>query len=210
MANLVFDCIDVKPDRYAAAPTLLFKMRASETTGVAIHSIALRCQMRIEPQKRSYTDEEKRRLYDVFGEPAQWGETLKPFQLATVSHFVQGFTGSAEFDLPMPCTYDLEVASGRFFDALGDGDIPLLMLFSGTVFVRTDGGFQVEQIPWDKEATYRLPAKVWREMIDLFFPGEGWLRLDTLTIDGLRRFKSERGLPTWDMTIEALLKEAGQ
>jgi uncharacterized protein DUF6084 len=210
MASLVFDCIDVKPDRYVAAPTLLFKMRASETTGVSIHSMALRCQMCIEPQKRSYTDEEKRRLYDVFGEPAQWGETLKPFQLATVSHFVQGFTGSAEFDLPMACTYDLEVASGRFFDALGDGDIPLLMLFSGTVFVRTDVGFQVEQIPWDKEATFRLPAKVWREMIDLFFPGEGWLRLDTLTIDGLRRFKSERGLPTWDMTIGALLKEAGQ
>jgi hypothetical protein len=210
MSNLVFDCIDVRPDRYAAGPTLVFKMRVAETSGATIHSIALRCQVRIEPQKRSYTDEEKQRLYDVFGEPSQWGETLKPFQLAAISHVVQGFAGSAEFDMPLPCTYDLEVASGRFFEALGDGDIPLLMLFSGTVFVRTEGGFQVEQIPWDKESTFRLPAKVWREMMDLFFPGEGWLRLDSVTIDGLRRFKAERGLPTWDMTIETLLKEAGQ
>ena len=209
MANLVFDCIGVKPDRFAAGPTLLFRMRAAETSGVAIHSIALRCQMRIEPQKRSYTDEEKSRLYDVFGEPSQWGETLKPFQFASISHIVGGFSGSSEFDLPMPCTYDLEVASGRFFEALGDGDIPLLMLFSGTVFIRTETGFHVEQIPWEKETNYRLPARVWREMMDLFFPGEGWLRLDVSTIDGLRRFKSERGLPTWDMTIEVLLKEAG-
>lgn len=210
MTSLVFDCIDVRPDRYAAGPTLLFKMRVAETTGSAIHSIALRCQMRIEPGRRSYSDEEKERLYDVFGEPSRWGETLKPFQLASISHNVVGFTGSAEFDIPVPCTYDLEVASGRFFEALGDGEIPLLLLFSGTVFVRTEGGFQVEQVPWDKEATYRLPAKVWREMIDLFFPGEGWLRLDTVTIDELRHFKSERGLPTWDMAIEALLKEAGK
>lgn len=210
MANLVFDCIDVRPDRYAAGPTLLFKMKVAETTGATIHSIALRCQIRIEPHRRSYTDEEKKRLYDVFGEPAQWGETLKPFQLANISHVVQGFVGSSEFDIPMPCTYDLEVASGRFFEALADGEVPLLLLFSGTVFVRVDGGFQVEQVPWDKESTYRLPAKVWREMIDLFFPGEGWLRLDIVTIDGLRRFKTKRGLPTWDMTIEALLKEAGE
>ncbi len=210
MTSLVFDCIDVRPDRYAAGPTLLFKMRVAETTGSAIHSIALRCQMRIEPHRRSYSDEEKERLYDVFGEPSRWGDTLKPFQLASISHNVVGFTGSAEFDIPVPCTYDLEVASGRFFEAIGDGEIPLLLLFSGTVFVRTEGGFQVEQVPWDKEATYRLPAKVWREMIDLFFPGEGWLRLDTVTIDGLRDFKAERGLPTWDMAIEALLKEAGK
>ena len=209
MANLVFDCIGVKPDRFAAGPTLLFRMRAAETSGVAIHSIALRCQMRIEPQKRSYTDEEKTRLYDMFGEPSQWGETLKPFQFASISHIVGGFSGSSEFDLPMPCTYDLEVASGRFFEALADGDIPLLMLFSGTVFIRTENGFHVEQIPWEKETNFRLPARVWREMMDLYFPGEGWLRLDVSTIDGLRRFKSERGLPTWDMTIEALLKEAG-
>lgn len=171
-ASLVFDCIDVRPDRYAAGPTLLFKIRVSETSGSVIHSIALRCQMRIEPGRRSYSDEEKERLYDMFGEPSRWGDTLKPFQLASISHNVVGFTGSAEFDIPVPCTYDLEVASGRFFEALGDGEIPLLLLFSGTVFVRTEGGFQVEQVPWDKEATYRLPAKVWREMIDVFFPGE--------------------------------------
>ncbi|MCA1736072.1 MAG: DUF6084 family protein [Actinobacteria bacterium] len=210
MVAVVFDCVDVYPDRYAASPTMLFKIRLFETTGAKIHQVAIRCQMRIEPQKRMYTDVEKTALYDLFGEHSQWGDTLKPFQLCNVSHMVGGFTGSIEFDMPVPFTYDLEVAAGRYFDALADGDIPILLLFSGTIFVATETGFQIEPVPWDKEANLRMPAKVWREMIDLYFPGQGWLRLNRETIESLRRFKNVRGLSTWDIVVEALLKEAGE
>ncbi|MGI8517905.1 MAG: DUF6084 family protein [Acidimicrobiia bacterium] len=210
MVSLVFDCIEVRPDRYAAAPTMLFKIRLFESTGVKVHQAALRCQMRIEPQRRTYTDDEKAALYDLFGEPSQWGDTLKPFQLANLSYMIGGFTGNTDFEMPVQFSYDLEVAAGRYFNALAEGDIPLLLLFSGTVFVATENGFQVEPVPWDKETSFRMPATVWREMIDLYFPGQGWLRLNRETIDSLRRFKNERGLSTWDIVVEALLKEAGQ
>ena len=50
-----------------------------------MHSIALRTQIRIEPRHRTYAPEEQARLVDLFGEPARWGETLNPLQLATVA-----------------------------------------------------------------------------------------------------------------------------
>lgn len=208
--ELVFDCLSLEPDRYAASPTLNARIRIAETTGARIHSIALRCQIRIEPARRTYTEEQKEILYDVFGEPGQWGDTLNPMQFANVPYSVQGFSGSTEFDLPIPCSYDLEVAAGRLFDALDDGEVPMLFLFSGTVFLRGETGVQVAQVPWDKETSYRFPARRWRELIDLYFPGQGWLRLDKATIDRLREFKSDRALPTWDNVVSALLKEAGE
>lgn len=208
MAELVFDCVDMVPDPYAASPLLNARLRIAETTGVAIHCLALRSQIRIEPQRRRYTEDEQERLYDLFGHPDQWGETLRPIQFANVSLMVPGFAGSIDLDLPIPVSFDLEVGFGRYFHALESGHVPLLFLFSGTTFVKTDGGFAIEQVPWDKETTFQLPAQRWRETMDTYFPGEGWLRLGHSTLDDLRRFKSARGIPTWDMTVSALLKEA--
>lgn len=208
--ELVFDCLDIAPDPHAAQPTLNARIKISEITGVAIHSIVLMTQIRIEPQRRTYTDDQKERLYDLFGEKRQWGDTLKPIQFANVSFAVPSFVGSVEIDVPIPCSYDLDVTAGRLFDALDDGEVPLLLLFSGTVFSAGEGGFQAGRVPWDKEATFRFPAVRWRRLMDLYFPGQGWLRLDKETIDGLRRFKSSRALPTWDNAITALLKEVGE
>ena len=61
---------------------------------------------------------------------------------------VPAFTAVTEVDLQVPCTYDLEVASARYLHGLDDGTIPLLMLFSGTVFIATDEGYSVELVPW--------------------------------------------------------------
>ena len=47
---------------------------------------------------------------------------------------VPGFTGSTELDLPVPLTYDMEIGATRYFAGLEDGEVPLLLLFSGTVF----------------------------------------------------------------------------
>jgi hypothetical protein len=210
MTDLVFDCVDAQPDRYAAVPTLQLKLRISETTGAQVHAIALRCQIRIQPQRRRYSAEEADGLLELFGEPARWGDTLKPLQFATVSLMVPSFTGSTELDLPVPCTYDFEVAAAKYLHALRDGEVPLLLLFSGTVFTRGLSGFSVDQVPWHKDATYRLPVSVWRELMDRFFPGSGWIRVRRDTLDALQRFKAVRALPTWDDALEALFKEAGE
>ncbi len=210
MADLIFGCTGVSADRYAATPTLTFSLTISETSGVRVHAIALRCQIRIEPHRRRYTAAEARRLHDLFGDTSRWADTVKPIQLATVTTMVPTFTALTEVDVSVPCTYDLEVASARYLQGLDDGTIPLLLLFSGTVFVDTGGGFSVELVPWSTESSYRMPVSVWRDLVNAHFPGSAWLRCSQETLDSLSDFKAWRALPTWDATLLALLAEAAR
>jgi hypothetical protein len=210
MAELAFECIDVKPQRFGTSPTLLFRLHIAEVNAAAVHAIALRVQIRIEPQRRTYEPHEAELLTYLFGDRSRWGETLKPMQFTNVSHMVPSFTGSCEVELSVPVTYDLEVAAGKYFHALDDGVVPLVLLFSGTVFTKGDRGFWVHQIPWHQEAGYRLPIAVWQELMDLYFPNESWLRLPRETVDALLRYKASNAIPTWDQAIRALLVAAGE
>jgi Family of unknown function (DUF6084) len=208
MAELAFDCVGARPDKYALAPSMSLVLRIAETTGQKVEAIALRCQIRIEPARRRYSDAEAERLNDLFGETERWADTLKPLQFATVAVMVPGFTGSIELDLPVTLSYDLEIGSARYFAGLDAGEVPLLLLFSGTVFALVDGRLQVQQVPWSKEASYRLPVSVWREAIDAHFPNTAWIKMTRQTLDELQRFKTRQALPTWDATITALLARA--
>ncbi len=208
MNELRFDCLGARAEPHAAFPTLVFRLRVTEPSLDGVHAVALRCQIRVEPHLRRYGPAEAELLGDLFGDPSRWGDTLKALQFANVSVMVPAFRGITEVDVPVPCSYDLEVAAGKYFAALDDGEIPLVLLFSGTVFARSEGGFTVGQVPWRCEARHRLPVAVWRELMDRYFPETGWLRLRRDTLRALHRFKSERALPTWDETVEALLKEA--
>jgi hypothetical protein len=125
--------------------------------------------------------------------------------LQAVRDLVPPFEGSIEIDLPVACSYDFEVASAKYLQSLDDGEIPLLFLFSGTVFAKAENGFRVEQIPWEKEAAFRLPVKVWREVMEAYFPGCTWLRLRRESLDALQRYKAEHALFTWDDVVGALL-----
>lgn len=208
MDELTFTCVDIRAEAYAAFPTLVFRLRVTDPSPDGVHTIALRCQIRVEPRLRRYEGAEAEMLGDLFGDPARWGDTMKPLQFANVSVMIPTFTESTEIDVPVPCGYDLEVAAGRYFAALDDGEIPMIMLFSGTVFAKTADGFSVGQVPWHSEARCRLPVPVWRELMDRYFPDSGWLRLRRDTLRGLSGFKSARALATWDETLELLLKEA--
>jgi hypothetical protein len=208
MAELAFGCAGAHSERYAATPTLTFALQITESTGARVHAIALRCQIRIEPHRRRYSADEARRLNDLFGDTSRWAETIKPIQLATVSTMVPGFTSLTEIELPVPCTYDLEVASARYLQGLDDGTIPLLLLFSGTVFTANGQSFSVELIPWSSEASYRMPVSVWQDVVHDHFPGSAWLRCGRETLDALSGYKTEHALPTWDATLSALLAAA--
>ncbi|GIH93547.1 DUF6084 family protein [Planobispora siamensis] len=205
MADLFFDCLGARADRYAVTPGMTLQLRVTETGGERVEAIALRCQIRIEPHRRHYSAAEAERLHDLFGDPGRWSDTLKPLQLATLSTMVPGFTGGTTVELALPVTYDLEIASTRYFSGLDDGVVPLLLLFSGTVFGTRDGRIQVQQVPWSKETSYPMPVEVWRETVDLHFPGSAWLRVRRETLDALQRFKSRNALPSWDGAISALL-----
>jgi Family of unknown function (DUF6084) len=208
MADLIFGCTGATAERYAATPTVTFSLTITERSGVRVHAIALRCQIRIEPHRRRYSAAEAQRLHDLFGDPSRWAETVKPIQLATITTMVPTFTAVTETDLPVPCTYDLEVASARYLQGLDDGTIPLLLLFSGTVFVATDEGFSVELVPWSAEASFRMPVSVWHDLVEMHFPGRAWLPCGRETLDALAAFKAQRALPTWDATLTALMAEA--
>jgi hypothetical protein len=207
MADLTFDCIGARAERYAVMPSMSLALRISETSGQRIDAIALRCQIRIEPSRRRYSPAEEARLKDLFGETTQWADTLKPMQFTNISTMVTGFRGSTEIQLPITFSYDLEIGSGRYFASLEAGEIPLLLLFSGTIFSVVDGKLQVQQVPWSKEATCRLPVSVWQAAVDVHFPNSGWITMSRQTLDDLQRFKTQRALPTWDATVSALLAE---
>jgi hypothetical protein len=210
MSEIVFDCTGARADLYAAAPTLIFTLRIAETTGEVVNAIALRTQIRIEPLKRRYSDAEAERLVDLFGERSRWGDTMKPMQFAMVPQMVPSFTGSTEVELPVPLTYDFEVATAKYFHGLDDGEIPFILLFSGSIFLRGETGFSVEQIPWHKETYYRLPVSVWRQAMDVHFPNQAWIRLRRDTLEALARFRSRLTLRDWDDTVDALLRQAGE
>lgn len=207
MSELDFSIEEIVTEKYAAAPTMTARLHIQETTGAVVHAIALRCQIRIEPQRRPYDESEAHRLADIFGGRERWKETLRPFLWTHATTLVQGFTGETTADLPIPVSYDFEVAAAKYLHALRDGMIPLVFMFSGTVFTRGGTGFQVEQVPWHKDVQVQLAASVWHETMDIHFPGEGWMRVSRDTIDALAAYKSQRGLLDWDDTIWALLRE---
>jgi hypothetical protein len=206
MPDLRFEAIGAEAVPHAVAPTLALRLRISDAQGADIHSISLRCQIQIESPKRRYNEEEQRRLTDLFGEASRWSQTLRTMLWTNAAVTVGPFARSIELDLPVPCTYDFNVASAKYFDALQDGEAPLLLLFSGTVFYRAaDGALQVEQIPWSRECAYRLPVRAWKQMMAIYYPNSAWLCLRKDVFDRLHAYKMSRGLPTWEQTLESII-----
>jgi hypothetical protein len=207
---LAFEVTGARAEPHAAVPTIMFTLKVHGPDTVRVHAVALRCQIRIEPQRRHYDPDAEERLFEMFGETPRWGESLRPFLWTHVSATVGGFTGETEVDLPVECTYDFEVAGAKYLHSLSDGDVPLLFLFSGTVFTKGESGFGAEPIAWDRDASYRMPVSVWRQVMDLYFPNSGWVRVGLDTLDALQRYKAGLALPTWDQAFEHLLKQAGE
>ena len=208
MPELSFDVLDAHPDVYGTDPTILFKMRIAETSGDPIHTMMVRVQIQIDAQLRRYDDGERARLVEMFGEPERWGETLRPFNWTHASTMLQGFRGSTEIELAVPCTYDFEIAAAKYMHGLRGGDIPLSFLFSGTVISRGATGYAVTNIPWHKECTFPLPYATWRKTVDLYWPGGGWMRVRADTLDSLQAYKTEVGLNDWDAVVGSLLERA--
>jgi hypothetical protein len=209
MSDLTISVLSSQPDPYAAVPTILMRLRIEAPQDEPVHAMVLKAQIRIEPQRRRYSEEEEGRLLELFGEAPRWGESLRPFLWTHVTTTVAEFTGSVEVDLPVACTYDFEVAAAKYLHSIGDGEIPLILLFNGTMFSYRDGGLIVQPIAWNVEAEHRLPVSVWRATMDAFFPNSGWIRVQRDTLDELTRYKSERALISWEDAFEQLLKEAG-
>jgi hypothetical protein len=211
MPDLEFGAIDAEVLPYAAAPTILFKLPIRNgIEGEEIHSIMLRAQIRLEVTRRHYNAETEARLLELFGPPERWGDTLHSMVWTHATAFVPRFVNSTVAEVPIVCSYDFEVAASKYFYALEDGEIPLIFLFSGTVFYKSgEGALQIAQIPWEKEAQYRLPVHVWKGMMEHYFPNSAWLRIRKDVFDRLYAYKAKAGFPTWEAALEELLQSRG-
>jgi uncharacterized protein DUF6084 len=207
-----FTVLDIAPTPYAAAPELTARLRIEAPDGLTVHAVALRCQVRIEPQRRSYETADEAGLRALFGDRDRWSQTLKPFQWMQCHTTVSGFTGVTETDLALPCTYDFDVVGSRYLHAVGEGVVPLTLMFSGTVFTRGEAGFGVQQVPWHSEARHQLPVRVWHDLMATYFPNTGWVRLDHDVLAMLGDYRARHGLVSWEETVTRLLalQEASQ
>ena len=194
--------------QYAAVPLLAFKLRiVNLPSEEIIHTVALRAQIQIEVTRRKYDATEQARLCDLFGQPDRWGQTLRNMLWTHASVMVPRFTGSVVTEIPVPCTFDFNVAATKYFHGLTSGDLPLCFQFSGTVFYQgEDNALQVAPISWDKEAKYRLPVRVWKDLMDLYYPNSAWLALPRDTFEKLYQYKIGEGIPTWEEALERALK----
>lgn len=207
MPDLSITVEQAKVVPYAAAPTLAFQLRvANADPAEPIQSVVLRCQIQIEVTRRRYTPQDQERLRDLFGEPERWGQTLKNLLWTNTSVVVPPFQDSTSVDLQVPCTFDFSVATTKYFNGLTGGEIPVCLMFSGTVFYTgPTGALLVSPISWEKETRFRLPLPVWKDMMDLYYPNSAWLCLRRDVFEELHRFKMERGIPTWEQAFESLL-----
>ena len=207
MPELHFKIEAVEAVHHAAAPLLALKLRITNLPAdEAIHTLTLRCQVQIEPAKRRYVPQEQEKLLDLFGTPERWSRTVRPLLWMNTTVAVPGFTDNVLVDLQLPCTFDFNVAATKFFHALDAGDIPICVMFSGTVFYQgEDEALQVAQVPWDREANFRLPVSVWKEMMEMHFPNTAWLCLRRDVFEQLYEYKVRHGIPTWEQAITRAL-----
>jgi hypothetical protein len=208
MPELNFKIEGAESAKFSASPLIALKLRVTNSDpSENIHSIALRCQIQLEVTRRRYSAEEQRKLRDLFGEPDRWSLTLRNLLWTHVNLNVPPFRGETLIDLPVPCTFDFNVGATKYFHGLGDGEVPLCVMFSGTVFyARADEALQVAPISWDKEARFSLPVKVWREMMDSFYPNTAWVHLRRDVFEKLYEYKVRNGIPTWEQALERMLQ----
>lgn len=208
MPDLHIQIGETKVVPFAAVPTLAFPLEiANNTPEEEIHTIALRCQIQIEVTRRSYSPQEQARMLDLFGTPERWGQTLRNLLWMQTNIVVPAFaTAATVVDMNVPCTFDFNVAATKYFEGLAGGEIPLLMLFSGTVFYASAGiPLQVAPISWELEARCKVPAATWREMMSAYYPNSVWIHLHRDAFDRLYQYRIEHGIPTWEQALEQLL-----
>ena len=211
MRDLRFAVAKIEGGRGELQPTLHVTLTlATQPTEIAIQSISLQCQLRIEPPRRAYDEGEQQRLYDLFGEPARFGRSMPPSFLWTHAQVtVPGFVGATTVDLPIVSTIDFQHAASKYCHALSAGELPLLFLFSGTIFYHDDAGaLRVAPIPQTAEARVRWPVAEWQALREQLYPGTELVEISRSHFEALLAQKRALGLTTLDATLGALLAPA--
>jgi hypothetical protein len=210
MIDLDFAVEGVEIARGSAVPVLGFTLRVSnKTPELPVEHVGLQAQIRIEATHRNYSERERERLVELFGGAGDWDRSLRGLLWANASVTIPAFAEACTVELPVPCTYDFEIAATKYFDGVEQGEAPLLFLFSGAVFYRnSDGDLQISQIAHHKEAGFRLPVTVWQSMMQRYYPDGVWQRIGRDVFDEVDRYKRRHGLASWDEALRRLVDAA--
>lgn len=207
MPELEFQVTGAEAVTHGLSPLVHFHLLISASEGEQIQTVLLQAQVQLQCPQRTYSPQEKRNLVEIFGPPESWGQTLRNRLWTHTQATVGAFEGITRTVLPAPCTFDLNLAVTKYFYGLTEGDVPLLFLFSGSLFYTdSEGRLQVQRISWNKECTYRMPLQVWRQLMEQHYPNSAWLYLRRDVFDRLCAYKRAEGLASWEEVIERLLK----
>jgi hypothetical protein len=194
--------------RHSVAPTLIFELEVDDPSDLQVFTISLAVQIAIEPAQRAYDAETRERLTELLGEPGRIGAPTRTMSWAQVDVLVQPFKGMTTVEVPVLCNYDLEIAATNYFHALSDGEVPLVFHFNGGIYYRGEGDrLQIVQLSWEESTNYRMPIEVWRELIAAHYPHRAWVAAGEETIERLRRYKLEQGLPSYEAALERLMDQ---
>jgi hypothetical protein len=203
-----FAVLGARPVRHSAAPLMHLDLQVSEPTGRPVYMIALRIALMIEPARRAYDPDTQQRLLELFGAPERWSVTTRSLVWCQLDVIVPAFTGQTTVAVPVAVSYDLELAAVKYLHALPDGEAPMALHFNGTVYYRgDDGALQMVLVPWNRSIDFRLPVATWRETVEHHYPGTAWIGVREGTLERLQTAKLDRGLSTFDATLDALLDE---
>ena len=112
--QLAFAVVGAEPLEYAAVPTLRLELRI-DSGEKPIRSLLLDVQVQIAARRRAYGERATERLVEVFGTAERWGDTLRTLPWTRTTVVVPPFTASTAVDIPIACSYDLEVTASRSF-----------------------------------------------------------------------------------------------
>ena len=160
MPDLSFTVESAESVPFAAAPTLVVQAaRKNAEPDETIHTVVLRARSRLKSTRRRYSDAEKASCSICSA-----SRTLEPDAALHAVDPRQRRYSRRSPAAPWPICRCLAPSISmspppNISTASRDGEIPLNLLFSGTVFyARPDGTLQVAPIPWDKETRFRLPV----------------------------------------------------
>ena len=111
MLDLEFRVESATAVPFAAVPQASFRLLIVGPAEQVVHAVTLRSEIQIEATRRRYSEAEESRLTDLFGEPDRWSQTLRTMMWTQVSLVVPTFKGETTVDVPVPCTFDFNVAA---------------------------------------------------------------------------------------------------
>ena len=175
----------------------------------AIHTVALRCQIQIEVTRRRYTPGEQEQMLDLFGRPDRWSQTLRSLLWTHVNWVVPAFAGAETVvDMQVPCSFDFNVAATKYFAGLADGEIPLAVSLQRKCLLRSAGKPSASCADFvGTGGSLQASRKVWREMMDIYYPNSVWINLHKDVFERLYRYKMQHGLLNWEQALERILAE---